>query len=205
MFYDGLAVEIKKMMVSQDYDHSTVSYDLLMAKALQIDSHLDAFKVQNKATSSNTGSGSKSGNKSSTATLGAPGNKLSVGDHVYQLKDNKAVKGKIVKVGKNAKGKEMPMVQWDDGTSSAVKFKSLKLDSYPLLGTSSTPAPKPSSSSGPAPMDLDSATSGKSKGVFTCHNCGGRGHMAAQCPSKKAISGATAEEESSSDSENEDS
>ena len=176
-----------------------------MAKALQINSCLDAFKVQNKATSSNTGSNSKIGNKLSTATLGVPGNKLSIGDHVYQLKGNKAVKGKIVKVGKNAKGKETLMVQWDDGTSSAVKFKSLKLDSYPSLGTTPSPVPKPSSLSGPVPMDLDSATTGKSKGVFTCHNCGGRGHMAAQCPSKKAILGAATEEESSSRLENEDS
>ncbi|KDN34720.1 hypothetical protein RSAG8_12194, partial [Rhizoctonia solani AG-8 WAC10335] len=203
MLYDGITVEIKKMMVAQNFDHSTVTCNTLAAKALEIESRLEAFNLQNK--SHTTGkSTSKGDSKSSTATLGAPGNKLSVGDDVYVIRDGKAVKGKITKVGKNNKGKEAPTVQWNDGTTSFAKFKSLKLDNFPSEPSSSYTPPAPSkastSSSGPTPMDLDAA--GSSKKPLICHNCGGKGHIIAQCPSKKGLSGAGAEE--SSDSENED-
>ncbi|KDN38103.1 hypothetical protein RSAG8_09699, partial [Rhizoctonia solani AG-8 WAC10335] len=84
---------------------------------------------------------------------------LTVGDDVYMMKDNKAVKGKITKMGKNSKGKSTPTVKWDDGTTSDVKFKALKKDNYPSSpGPNPVPPSKPSSSSqGPGPMDLDSA------------------------------------------------
>ncbi|KDN43890.1 hypothetical protein RSAG8_05883, partial [Rhizoctonia solani AG-8 WAC10335] len=206
MLYDGISVKIKRMMVTQNFNHSTVTSNTLAAKALEIESHLEAFNLQNKSSTHATGkSTSKGDSKSSMATPGAPGNKLSVGDYVYVVRDGKAVKGKITKVSKNNKGKEAPTVQWNDGTTSFTKFKSLKLDNFPSESSSSTytpPAPSKAStsSSGPTPMDLDAA--GSSKKPLICHNCGGKGHMIAQCPSKKGLSGAGAEE--SSDSENED-
>ncbi|KDN33947.1 hypothetical protein RSAG8_12958, partial [Rhizoctonia solani AG-8 WAC10335] len=198
MFYDGLAIKIKEIMVLQDYDHTMVTFAELAARAMLIESRLDAFKAQNK-----TASTSKSEGKSSTASSGSPGTKLTVGDDVYMMKDNKVVKGKITKMGKNSKGKSTPTVKWDDSTTSDVKFKALKKDNYPS-STSPNPVPpsKPSSSSqGPGPMDLDSAEASKSN---KCFNCRGRGHIAAKCPSKKGLSGAAISEAGSSDSENED-
>ncbi|KDN35596.1 hypothetical protein RSAG8_11458, partial [Rhizoctonia solani AG-8 WAC10335] len=206
MLYDGISIEIKRMMVTQNFDHSTITSNTLVAKALEIESRLEAFNLQNKTSSHTTGKSTLKGNsKSSTATLGAPGNKLSVGDYVYVVRDGKAIKGKITKVGKNNKGKEAPTIQWNDGTMSFAKFKSLKLDNFPSESSTSMytpPAPSKAStlSSGPTPMDLD--TAGSSKKPLICHNCGGKGHMVAQCPSKKGLSGAGAEE--SSDSENKD-
>ncbi|KDN43395.1 hypothetical protein RSAG8_06179, partial [Rhizoctonia solani AG-8 WAC10335] len=150
MFYDGLTIKIKETMVLQDYDHMTVTFAELAARAMLIESRLDAFKAQNK-----TASTSKSEGKSLTASSGSPRTKLTVGDDVYMMKDNKAVKGKITKMGKNSKGKSTPTVKWDDGTTSDVKFKALKKDNYPT-GPNPTPPSKPSSlSQGPGPMDLD--------------------------------------------------
>ncbi|KDN40722.1 hypothetical protein RSAG8_07897, partial [Rhizoctonia solani AG-8 WAC10335] len=48
MFYDGLAIKIKETMVLQDYDHTMVTFPELAARAMLIESRLDAFKVQNK-------------------------------------------------------------------------------------------------------------------------------------------------------------
>ncbi|KDN41647.1 hypothetical protein RSAG8_07325, partial [Rhizoctonia solani AG-8 WAC10335] len=175
MLYDGISIKIKRMMVAQNFDHSTIMSNTLAAKALEIKSHQEPFNLQNKSSSSHmTGKSTlKSDSKLSTATLGVPGNKLSVGDYVYVVQDGKAVKGNITKVGKNNKGKEAPTVQWNDGTTSFTKFKSLKLDNFPSEPSSSSytpPAPSKAStsSSGPAPMDLD--TAGSSKKLLICHN-----------------------------------
>ncbi|KDN35611.1 hypothetical protein RSAG8_11440, partial [Rhizoctonia solani AG-8 WAC10335] len=195
MLYDGISIKIKRMMVAQNFDHSTITSNTLAAKALEIESCLEAFNLQNKTSSHVTGKSTSKGNsKLSTATPGAPGNKLSVGDYVYVIQDGKAIKGKITKVGKNNKGKEAPTIQWNHRTTSFAKFKSPKLDNFPSEPSSSstyTPlAPTKASTlySGLPPMDLDAA--GSSKKPLICHNCGGKGHhMIAQCPSKKGLSG----------------
>ncbi|CUA73040.1 Transposon Tf2-7 polyprotein [Rhizoctonia solani] len=175
-FYDGLTIKIKEMMVSQNYDHSAATYEQLATKALEIDSRLEAFKAQQKqASSSSSGkTDSKEKSKLSAATPGAPGNKLTVGDHVYVLRDGKAVKGKITKVGKGAKGKDVPTVLWNDGTTTTAKFKTLRLDSYPTEGVAPPPSAPPKasgsgSSSGPQPMDLDAAGNGSHKEEIVCN------------------------------------
>ncbi|CUA71329.1 Transposon Tf2-1 polyprotein [Rhizoctonia solani] len=187
MFYDGLSIKIKEMLMAQDFDHSNASISLqnLADKALKIDQRLEQFQAQNKGSSQGQSSGKKDAPPSSAAQ-GAPRGKLSVGGKVYQLQpDGKAKKGIIQSIGKNAKGLAVPTIKWNDGTVGETTFKSLKKDDYPA-----TPAvaPKPSSSSkpsnsGPAPMDLDSAT-GKGKKPIVCSNCGGCGHYANQCPTK---------------------
>ena len=111
MFYDGLSIKIKEMMVSQDWDHTGVAdHNAVATKALAIESRLEAFKNQNKASSGSKADSSSKG-KSLTASTGAPGKKLTVGDYVYVVRDGKAVKGKIISAGKNAKGKDAPTVQ----------------------------------------------------------------------------------------------
>ena len=58
MFYNGLMIKIKEMMVSQNYDHTSHTYEEVATKALEIESQLDAFKAQQKQHQS-TSSGGK--------------------------------------------------------------------------------------------------------------------------------------------------
>jgi hypothetical protein len=102
-----------------------------------------------------------------------------LGDHVYMRgTDGKAKKGKISAINKNAKGKTMPTVFWD-GMLGGVQlpFRSISKDSQP--NNNSKPAKK--DNKGPTPMDLDNT--GKGKGKIICNCCGGKGHIAMECPS----------------------
>ncbi|KAJ1300966.1 hypothetical protein OPQ81_003391 [Rhizoctonia solani] len=186
MFYDGLTIKIKEMLMAQDFDHSEASVTLqtLAEKALKIDQRLEQFAAQNKGTSSGQ-SGSKSNTLPSPAAPGSSREKLSVGEKVYVIVDGKAKKGTLSSIGKNSKGVAVPTVKWDDGSFGESTFKSLKKDNHPITPTPA-PAPKSSSSSsrnsGPAPMDLDSV--GRNKKPVICSTCGGKGHYASQCPSK---------------------
>ncbi|CAE6469155.1 unnamed protein product [Rhizoctonia solani] len=191
MFYDGLSLKIKEMLMAQDYDHNaaTVSLQTLAEKALKIDQRLEQFASQHgssKTTSSSGPSSSASGKKGtelSSAAQGAPRDKLTVGDKVYQIdSDGRARKGTISKIGRNAKGQAIPTVKWNTGDSSEASFKNIKKDAYP----DTTTVPSVPKNSGPAPMDLDSAGSGKKPTV--CSRCGGRGHYASQCPTKTSYS-----------------
>ncbi|KAJ1299415.1 hypothetical protein OPQ81_012024 [Rhizoctonia solani] len=162
MFYDGLTIKIKEMLMAQDFDHSEASVTLqtLAEKALKIDQRLEQFAAQNKGTSSGQ-SGSKSNTLPSPAAPGSSREKLSVREKVYVIVDGKAKKGTLSSIGKNSKGVAVPTVKWDDGSFGESTFKSLKKDNHPITPTPA-PAPKSSSSSshnsGPAPMDLDSGT-----------------------------------------------
>lgn len=94
--------------------------------------------------------------------------------------DKKAIKGTIQKIGKNAKGKSIPTVKWNNGSTSEVTFGQIMKDEYPA-----EPNPvfsKPKKDSGPAPMDL--GATGKGKKPVVCDTCSSRGHFASQCPSK---------------------
>lgn len=187
MFYDGLSIKIKEMLMAQDYDHneSSVTLQNLADKALKIDQRLEQFAAQNKGTSSSN-QASKSNSSPSTAAQGVPREKLSVGEKVYAIVDGKAKKGTISKIGQNSKGVNIPIIKWNDGTTGEMTFKTIKKDNHPVATPNPTPRPSTSSTSrnsGPAPMDLDSA-SNKGKKPVVCSTCGGRGHYANQCPSK---------------------
>ncbi|KAJ1308203.1 hypothetical protein OPQ81_003918 [Rhizoctonia solani] len=186
MFYDGLTIKIKEMLMAQDFDHSEASVTLqtLAEKALKIDQCLEQFAAQNKGTSSGQ-SGSKSNTLPLPAAPGSSREKLSVREKVYVIVDGKAKKGTLSSIGKNSKGVAVPTVKWDNGSFGESTFKSLKKDNHPITPTPA-PVPKSSSSSscnsGPAPMDLDSV--GRNKKPVICSTCGGKGHYASQCPSK---------------------
>jgi hypothetical protein len=175
MFYDGLKREIKDMMLSQNFDPTgnNTTFQNVSDKALEIDARLMAY---NRETT-----GQKSTTKKETETLRSQGNreKFSVGDHVYMMgTDGKAKKGKISAINKNAKGVTMPTVIWD-GTTGGVQlpFRSISKDSRP----NNDFKPSKKDNKGPAPMDLDNA--GKGKGKIICNRCGGKGHIAKECPS----------------------
>ena len=97
---------------------------------MAIESRLDAFKAQNTASFSPKAADSSSKGKSSTATPGVLGKRLSVGDYVFVMRDNKAVKGQIIGIGKHKKGKDAPLVKWNSGSESVAKYSALKLDNY---------------------------------------------------------------------------
>jgi hypothetical protein len=200
MFYDGLSLKIKEMLMAQDFDHSaaTVSLQTLAEKSLKIDQRLEQFASQNKHASTSSQPSTKSGASPSTAVpREVPGGKLTVGEHVYQLgSDGKARKGTIQSIS----GKNIPTILWNDGTSGESSFKKIKRDNHPITVPISNPPP-PSSSKGPGPMDVDAA--GKSKQPLVCSNCGGRGHFAKNCPSK-SYSGQGAHISDDEDSEKED-
>ncbi|KAJ1299947.1 hypothetical protein OPQ81_002615 [Rhizoctonia solani] len=94
MFYDGLTIKIKEMLMAQDFDHSEASVTLqtLAEKALKIDQCLEQFAAQNKGTSSGQ-SGSKSNTSPLPAAPGSSREKLSVGEKVYVIVDGKAKRG----------------------------------------------------------------------------------------------------------------
>jgi hypothetical protein len=188
-FYDGLSVKIKEMLMAQDFDHGDASVTLqtLADKALKIDQRLEAFQAQNKTSSSSSTSTTTTKLVTSPSTAAPTGNardKLTVGEKVYTIgSDGKAKKGTIQAIGKNSKGAATPTVKWNDGSSGESAFKSLKKDAHPVTSsTTSTKTTSTSSNTGPTPMDLDAA--GKGKKPLVCHNCGGRGHFANNCPSK---------------------
>ncbi|QRW10551.1 Transposon Tf2-12 polyprotein [Ceratobasidium sp. AG-Ba] len=203
-FYDGLTVKIKEMLMAQDFDHAadTVTLSILADKALKIDQRLEQFQAQTKSSGSSSNAG-PSGSKSSTspsaaAPTGTAREKLSVGEKVYTIVDGKARKGTIAAISKNSKGKNVPTIKWNDGSSEETTFNTIKKDSHPIVVAS--PAPQLAKGSGPGPMDLDSV--GKGKKPIICNTCGGKGHYASACPSKP-YSGQGAEI-SEEESENED-
>jgi hypothetical protein len=201
-FYDGLSVKIKEMLMAQDFDHgdARVTLQTLAEKALKIDQRLEAFQAQNKNTSHSSTSTTTTKSVTSPSTAAPTGNardKLTVGEKVYMIgSDGKAKKGTIQAIGKNSKGAAVPTVKWNDNTSSEASFKSIKKDAHPATTSTTTTS---TSTTGPTPMDLDAA--GKGKKPVVCHNCGGRGHYANDCPSKP-YSGQGLESEN--ESENED-
>ncbi|CUA68987.1 Transposon Tf2-12 polyprotein [Rhizoctonia solani] len=175
MFYDGLSIKIKEMLMAQDFDHSDASISLqnLADKALKIDQHLEQFQAQNKGTShGQSSSGSKKEALPSAAPQGTPRARMSVGEKVYLIgPDGKAKKGTVTKIGKNKKGLSVPTVKWNDGTEEVTTFKGLNKDEYPTDAPSAPKPPKPSGS-GPQPMDLDAASSSKKGKSISCNTCG---------------------------------
>ncbi|CUA70042.1 Transposon Tf2-12 polyprotein [Rhizoctonia solani] len=175
MFYDGLSIKIKEMLMAQDFDHSDASISLqnLADKALKIDQRLEQFQAQNKGLShGQSSSGSKKEASPSTAPQGTPRARMSVGEKVYLIgPDGKAKKGMITKIGKNKKGLLVPTVKWNNGLEEVTTFKGLNKDKYPADAPSAPKPPKPSGS-GPQPMDLDAASSSKKGKTIICNTCG---------------------------------
>ncbi|EUC55563.1 retrotransposon gag protein, partial [Rhizoctonia solani AG-3 Rhs1AP] len=198
-FYSGLNVKAKETLMLQNYTHTSGSLQDLAAKALENDERLREFQKANKSALGGASSSGTKGSSTSTAAQGAPRDKLTVGEKVYQLgSDGKAKKGTIVKIGKNKKGLSVPTVKWNDGTEEVTQFKGLKKDEHPVPN----PTPRPPKS-GPTPMDLDGAGSSKKGKSVVCSNCGGKGHYANQCPSR-SLSGQAAHLSDFEESEKED-
>ncbi|KAF8666298.1 hypothetical protein RHS04_09694 [Rhizoctonia solani] len=108
MFYDGLSHKIKETLMVQDYDCADASVTLatLAEKAFKVDQCLEQFAAQHKGSTSSSSnqSGSKSSTSTSAAAQGVPRDKLSFGEQVYAIVDEKAKKGVLQEIGQNAKG-----------------------------------------------------------------------------------------------------
>ncbi|KAG9074567.1 hypothetical protein FS749_013849 [Ceratobasidium sp. UAMH 11750] len=190
MFYDGLKDEIKSAMVVQlfDYDTATTTFAHVANCALEINQCLEAPKPRMSASSIPKPSTSSTSNPTTVH--------FAVNNYVYMTNtDRQVVKGQIKLIKKDVQGHAKPMVLWNGQKEPiSAPFLALKKDNSPARSSPTfMPITPPSSSrsttttttkttSGPVPMDLDSAN--QSCPPFTCHNYGGKGHMARECPSK---------------------
>jgi hypothetical protein len=203
-FYDGLKDEIKMAMVSQNFKphEATRTFNQVRERALEIDSTMNAINAPKKLQSPQTSTSKQTTSKTATSTPNTSlGQRFNVNDRVFMSKPTGGVQyGKISSITRNAKGRPVPQISWDDGTKGNVPFGAIQKDTRtstfnaPIIQTpkSSTPAKDPNA------MDLD----GKGKGPMICFTCGGKGHSARVCPSKNTASGFEAQiEEISSDTE----
>ncbi|KAG8754652.1 hypothetical protein FRC11_006542, partial [Ceratobasidium sp. 423] len=182
-FYDGLKKDIKDMMMNQLFNRATATFERTKDLALEIDNYLEFYR---------TPSTSNTAKVTTAPASNTPRPRFNVSDPIFMMDSVWAKKGVIQSIAHEGSGPAQPTIKWNQGGVSKTPFNQIKLDARPAT-TAFTPS-KPSASApkidnkGPAPMDLD----GKGKGVFTCYNCGGHGHISTQCPSK-AISGHVAE------------
>jgi hypothetical protein len=163
---------------------------------------MNAINAPKKLQSSQTTTSKQSTSKTTTSTPNASlGQRFNINDRVFMSKPTGGVQyGKISNITRNAKGRPVPQISWDDGTKGNVPFGAIQRDTRTSnLNAPTIQTPKPSTpAKDPNAMDLD----GKGKGPMICFTCGGKGHSARVCPSKNTASGFEAQiEEVSSDIE----
>ncbi|KAG8729854.1 hypothetical protein FRC10_003409 [Ceratobasidium sp. 414] len=208
-FYHGLHDEVKKSFSYQNFKHTSTTFVQLVQHALTVDKHLLSINAYRNTLHTSTSKTTMSQPQKIAQATGTPGpshERFNVNNAVFMRgADGKIVRGTIKSIGRNTGGKAVPNVQWEGATNTVqIPFKDLQKNTQvssalPAAGPVIVTPPK--YNKGPAPMDLDSA--GKGKSPFTCHNCGGRGHVAAKCPTPQAMSGFEAVVVEESDFDNE--